>query len=166
MCGMVINDARKQAAKRLGEQIRAERKRLGKTQQWVSEQAGVRRETIVQLEAGENVGMYVVTAAVTALGMQLGLGDRAAGAEPMRRSEALQLSRTYDWSSPDMPDDVLIRKVLAGECFEDVTRVVLHYGFDRVAGLFEKSRADDPIHRRIVARMLSNIQAGLQRAAA
>jgi transcriptional regulator with XRE-family HTH domain len=54
-----------------GEQFRAERRALKRTQAWVAEHAGVRRETITQLERGENVGLHVIMRALGALGKGL-----------------------------------------------------------------------------------------------
>jgi DNA-binding XRE family transcriptional regulator len=54
-----------------GEQFRAERRALKRTQAWVAEHAGVRRETIVQLERGENVGLHTVMRALGTLGKGL-----------------------------------------------------------------------------------------------
>lgn len=54
-----------------GSQFRAERRALKRTQQWVAEHANVRRETIVQLERGDNVGLHVIMRALGALGKEL-----------------------------------------------------------------------------------------------
>ncbi|MEA3121260.1 MAG: HTH-type transcriptional regulator / antitoxin HipB [Paraburkholderia sp.] len=51
-----------------GRMFRAERMALKRTQAWVAENANVRRETIVQLERGENVVLHVIMRALGALG--------------------------------------------------------------------------------------------------
>jgi transcriptional regulator with XRE-family HTH domain len=51
--------------------FRAERMALKRTQAWVAENANVRRETIVQLERGENVGLHVIMRALGTLGKGL-----------------------------------------------------------------------------------------------
>lgn len=54
-----------------GQQFKAERLALKRTQGWVAENAHVRRETIVQLERGENVGLHIVMRALGVLGKGL-----------------------------------------------------------------------------------------------
>jgi len=44
----------------LGKLLRAERKALGMTQSAMAKAAGLRRETIIRLEAGENVDMITI----------------------------------------------------------------------------------------------------------
>lgn len=56
-----------------GAAFRRERKAQGRTQQWVANKAGVTRFTITQLEAGQNVGLHHVLAALTALGKGLSI---------------------------------------------------------------------------------------------
>lgn len=75
-----------------GRSFRESRKSLGKTQQWVADLAGVRRETIVQLEAGENVGMHVAMAALAALGKGLEIKSEVM-AMTSRDVESMLLSR-------------------------------------------------------------------------
>lgn len=82
-----------------------------------------------------------------------------------RLSKTLGLSRIYDWSSVSISEDALILKVLAGECFEDLTKVAVQFGLDRVATLFQNSKLNNPIHRQIVERMLGNIKIGVEHAA-
>ena len=57
----------------LGAAFRRERKAQGRTQQWVADKAGVARFTITQLESGQNVGIYHVLSALTALGKGLSI---------------------------------------------------------------------------------------------
>ncbi|VVE00063.1 hypothetical protein PTE30175_02007 [Pandoraea terrae] len=54
-----------------GEAFRNERRKLKKSQAWVAEQAGIRRETVVQLEQGQNVGLHVIMRALGAIGKGL-----------------------------------------------------------------------------------------------
>jgi HTH-type transcriptional regulator/antitoxin HipB len=62
-------------AKDLGTLIRAERKARGRTQGWVAERVGCRRQTIADLEAGRNVALNVVMGALAALGKGLAVVD-------------------------------------------------------------------------------------------
>jgi HTH-type transcriptional regulator/antitoxin HipB len=62
-------------AKELGKHIRAERKARGRTQAWVAERVGVRRQTIADLEAGRNVALNVLMGTLAALGKGLAVVD-------------------------------------------------------------------------------------------
>lgn len=59
----------------LGQLLRAERRALGLTQQAVADAAGYRRQTIVDLEAGRNVSLQMLFAALGALGKGMRLVD-------------------------------------------------------------------------------------------
>ena len=62
-------------AKELGGRVRAEREARGRSQSWVAERVGVRRQTIADLEAGRNVALNVLMGAVAALGKGLAIMD-------------------------------------------------------------------------------------------
>jgi len=62
-------------AQDLGRAFRAERKAQGKSQAAIAAQIGTKRQTIVALEAGRNVGLYTVFAALAALGKGLLIAD-------------------------------------------------------------------------------------------
>jgi transcriptional regulator with XRE-family HTH domain len=68
-------------AKELGERVRAEREARGRSQSWVAERVGVRRQTIADLEAGRNVALNVLMGAVAALGKGLAIVDARADLE-------------------------------------------------------------------------------------
>ena len=68
-------------AKELGERVRAERAARGRSQSWVAERVGVRRQTIADLEAGRNVALNVLMGAVAALGKGLAIVDARADLE-------------------------------------------------------------------------------------
>lgn len=63
------------SATELGAAVRAERLALRKTLQWVADRVGCRRQTIADLEAGKNVGIYTVFAALAALDKGLRIVD-------------------------------------------------------------------------------------------
>ena len=65
-------------AKDLGERVRAEREARGRSQSWVAERVGVRRQTIADLEAGRNVALNVLLGTVAALGKGLAIVDARA----------------------------------------------------------------------------------------
>jgi transcriptional regulator with XRE-family HTH domain len=68
-------------AKELGERVRAEREARGRSQSWVAERVGVRRQTIADLEAGRNVALNVLVGTVAALGKGLAIVDARADLE-------------------------------------------------------------------------------------
>lgn len=59
----------------LGQALRSERRALGLTQQAVADVTGHRRQTIVDLEAGRNVSLQTLFAALGALGKGVRLMD-------------------------------------------------------------------------------------------
>jgi transcriptional regulator with XRE-family HTH domain len=63
------------SAKQLGFLVRAERKARGRSQQWVAERVGCRRQTIADLEAGRNVALNILMGALAALGKGLAIVD-------------------------------------------------------------------------------------------
>lgn len=75
----------------LGQSLRSERRALGLTQQAMADATGYRRQTIVDLEAGRNVSVQTLFAALGALGKGVRLVDA--------RPELDQLSNLLD--APD-----------------------------------------------------------------
>jgi transcriptional regulator with XRE-family HTH domain len=59
----------------LGTRIRAERKAQGRSQAWIADQVGCRRQTILDLEAGRNVELNILFGALAALGKGLAVVD-------------------------------------------------------------------------------------------
>jgi HTH-type transcriptional regulator / antitoxin HipB len=59
----------------LGSLVRAERKARGRSQAWVAERVGCRRQTIADLEAGRNVALNILMGALAALGKGLAIVD-------------------------------------------------------------------------------------------
>ena len=59
----------------LGALVRAERKARGRTQAWIAERTGYRRQTIADLEAGRNVELKVLLSTLGALGKALAVTD-------------------------------------------------------------------------------------------
>ena len=78
-----------------------------------------------------------------------------------RKSVKIGLSGGYDWSNPNMRDDVLIGKVLEKHRFEDVARLCFYYGVPKVKRVF-KRHAFEPMTTASVTRMLRNISKGLR----
>jgi hypothetical protein len=82
-------------------------------------------------------------------------------ANAARKSVKIGLSGAYDWSNPNIRDDVLISKVLEKHKFEDVARLCFYYGVPKVKRVF-KRRTFEPMASASVTRMLSNISKGLR----
>lgn len=59
----------------LGATFRANRKALGRSQQWMADKVGSRRQTIVELERGGNVGIHTLMACLLVLGKGLIIVD-------------------------------------------------------------------------------------------
>ena len=78
-----------------------------------------------------------------------------------RKSVKLGLSGAYDWSNPNMRDDVLIGKVLEKHKFEDVARLCFFYGVPKVKRVFKRCEFGQ-MTRACVTRMLGNISKGLR----
>jgi HTH-type transcriptional regulator/antitoxin HipB len=68
----------------LGLLIRAERKARGRSQQWVAQRVGCRRQTIADLEAGRNVALNVLMGALAALGKGLAIVDARVELEQLK----------------------------------------------------------------------------------
>lgn len=64
------------SAKELGKAIRAERKALGRTQQWVADQCQIRVATVSDVENGKNATVFTVMTVLNALGKGLKIVDR------------------------------------------------------------------------------------------
>lgn len=62
-------------AHELGLQLRDERKALGRTQSWVAERVGCRRQTVADLEAGRNVATHILMRTLASLGKGLSIVD-------------------------------------------------------------------------------------------
>ena len=71
-------------AKELGSLVRAERKARGRTQEWVAERVGCRRQTIADLERGRNVALNILMGTLTALGKGLAIVDARVDVERLR----------------------------------------------------------------------------------
>ena len=59
----------------LGAAFKADRRALNRSQQWVADRVGCRRQTIADLEAGKNVEVYTLLAALAALDKGLAIID-------------------------------------------------------------------------------------------
>lgn len=72
-------------ARDLGRAFKAERRALGKTQQDIADRTHYRRQTIVDLEAGRNVSLHTLFAALAALGKGLVIVDTRLDLDQLQR---------------------------------------------------------------------------------
>lgn len=71
-------------ASELGQRLRAERKALGLTQQQLAVRVGVARQTVIDMEHGSNVSLYIVMGVLAALGKVLKVTDPRANVDDVR----------------------------------------------------------------------------------
>lgn len=67
-----------------GKRIRKTRKSLGKSQSWLAERAGCRRQTIVDLENGRNTTLATVFTVLRAMGKRLAIVDEMPAMEELQ----------------------------------------------------------------------------------
>jgi HTH-type transcriptional regulator / antitoxin HipB len=68
-------DSRDYTAGDLGRTLRAERRAQGLTQEALASRAQITRQTVIDLEKGKNVSVYVLMAVLAALGKALQVTD-------------------------------------------------------------------------------------------
>ncbi|MCL2297729.1 MAG: helix-turn-helix domain-containing protein [Proteobacteria bacterium] len=68
----------------LGRHIRETRKKLGKSQSWVAERAGCRRQTITDLENGKNTSLATLFAVLRAMGKRVAVVDARPALEELQ----------------------------------------------------------------------------------
>lgn len=166
----------------VAETLRRVRKARHWSQAEIAQAAGVSRVTVARMEtqATSDMSLQVVMKLLESAGYELKIEPKSkARAEKQaksQRSEAvrrylaqthspsgaspLKLEFAYNWSNPNMPDDVLIRKVLEKGRFHDLAVICKQYGLARVRGLAEDRLASSPS----LQRSLANIEHGFARA--
>ncbi len=76
---------RAQDGQTFGKLMRAERKKLGKTQDQVAKEIGTRRQTVADLESGKNVGSHIIFAVLAANGMMLSISNARPDLDTIRQ---------------------------------------------------------------------------------
>lgn len=76
-------------------------------------------------------------------------------------SKQLGLSRPYDWSNKNVPENTFALLVLQGCYIPDIARTVSHLGVDVMHKNLE--RIDDALTRKIASRQLANTLSALER---
>lgn len=70
----------------LGRAFRKERKAMGKTQSQIAKDASLRRETVIRIEAGENIDVLTILKAISALGKGLSITTSRPSYEDIERT--------------------------------------------------------------------------------
>jgi len=156
----------------IGRFLRAQRKRRGLNQQDLARRTGVRRQTIADLENGKNAGSHLLYAVMKELGVRFTLEPDAAPEREARRPDSRRTSAPvrgvahdfdfpYDWpNTGNMPDEILISKVVRGQRFTDIARLCRKYGIDEIEKHLE-SRSYDDIRTKL-NNVMSNIRLALE----
>lgn len=144
----------------IGRGVKEARLLGGVSQADLAARAGVSRATINALENGsiKEIGVNRLSRIVS-VAESLPPPTKEPGAVSFSsgKSDALNLSFPYDWSNPNIADDVLISKVIERGLFEDIVRVAAKYGMKKVRAAADSFAADNPFAASGVHRMLSNI---------
>jgi transcriptional regulator with XRE-family HTH domain len=140
----------------VGNILREKRKSQGLTQDELAKLMGVRRQTLADLELGKNVGSHLLFSVMTYLGLGFDLLAQSSHQKNVNQhpksvrevAETDQLSDKfdfpYDWSNPgQLPDDVLIMKVLKRLHFEDIVRLCKRFGVERIDQEIKSDFYDD-----------------------
>jgi len=144
--------------KALGIQIKQLRMQAGISQVALARLTDVSRATINGIENGT-----IKEIGVNRLNRVLAVSRGLFKSSPIpsrldRKSISLDLSFPYDWSNSEMPDALLIDKVVARGLFEDMAKVAIRFGIvplrQSVNSFVEKHRAAAPS----LNRMLANIE--------
>ena len=155
----------------IGQFLRSKRKEKGLNQQGLARRIGVRRQTIADLENGKNVGSHLLYCVIKEFNLHFTLESKAAlESEPKRlnnhrtpepsQSVTMDFDFPYDWSNMgNMPDKILISKVLRGQRFMDIARLCKKYGIDHIEKQLELRSYDDI--RPKLNNILGNIRLAL-----
>jgi len=77
-------------------------------------------------------------------------------ARKVKLSEKLKLTFPYDWSNPDIDEDVFIINVLNRCYLQDIVKCVKYFGFERVKGNYVELTND--VSKQIALRQINNIE--------
>ena len=143
----------------IGHGVKVARTLGGLSQADLAIRAGVSRATINALENGalKEIGVNRLSRIVRVAESLPPASSVRVSTTALGKSDALHLSFPYDWSNPDIPDDVLISKVIQRGIFEDIVRVSAKYGIQKVRAMADSFATDHPFAASGLHRMLSNI---------
>lgn len=144
----------------IGRGVKQARLLGGVSQAGLAARAGVSRATINALENGsiKEIGVNRLSRIVSvAESLPPATPEAGAVACSGGKPDVLNLSFPYDWSNPNIADDVLIAKVIERGLFEDIVRVAAWYGMKKVRAAADSFAADNPLAASGLHRMLGNI---------
>jgi DNA-binding XRE family transcriptional regulator len=141
-----------------GQHVKEARLQAGISQAELAKLAHVSRATINTLENGaiKEIGVNRLARIITAVKGKNAKSASHAEVE-FSQSHAMQLSFPYDWSNPDLADEVLIYKVIERGLFEDIVRVCLKFGLNKVSEIAASFITTHPLAAASTHRMLHNI---------
>lgn len=148
-------------AQALGAAARVRREALDLSLRDLAPAAGAGIRFLSEFERGKPTAeIGKILAALHAIGLDLAVVERAQAEEAAAGgySRLLATEFPYDWSNRRMEAASFIRAVLRAHRFNDVLKVVGHFGLDRVGQ--EAAALDDPALVDKVADMLARIQRG------
>lgn len=147
----------------LGALSRSSRNKRGKGLKVAAPEAGVGVRFLSEFERGKpTVELGKAMKVLQAAGLELAIVQRPeqpteAGASCYSR--LLGTDFPYDWSNSNMDPNLFIRKVLLGLRFNDLLRIVSHFGMKQVAG--ELPAIEDRRTAIKAITLLSRIQQGM-----
>jgi len=152
-----------QTTEKLGQLVRCRREAMGMSLRTAAPLAGVGVRFLSEFERGKpTVELGKVMRTLQMAGLDLAVVEHADNNPPEDRTKAYsQLLKTefpYDWSNRRMDDSIFILKVLEMSRFNDLLKVVGHFGFERVSR--ELPHLKNRVQTNKVISMLSRIQKG------
>ncbi|PTD97475.1 hypothetical protein C8261_04840 [Pseudothauera lacus] len=151
-----------QTAAQLGAIARTHREARGLGLRQAAPLGGVGVRFLSEFERGkETAELGKVLAALNGLGLDLAVMPREdrPQAPASGLSQRLGMAFPYDWSNSRMDEATFIRLVLGARRFDDVLKLVGHFGIDRVSR--EVPQLDDQQTIARAAEMLARIYQGM-----
>ncbi len=146
----------------LGFVARAKRESLGLGLREAAPAAGVGTRFLSEFERGKPTAeIGKVLAALHAIGLDLAVvpSTQTEVSNETPYSQRLKTEFPYDWSNSRMSSALFIRKVLQAHRFNDMLKVVGHFGFDQVSR--ELATLGDPAKIEKAADILARIYKGM-----
>ena len=159
-----------QSPEELGQMVRAQRKKTGSSLRDTSASSRLGVRFLSEFERGKPTAeIGKVMEALHAAGLDLAVVPRT----PLptsnkqtigldRLSQKLNLEFPYDWSNSQLNESTFIQHVLRKSRFNDVLRIVNHFGLSRVES--EAALFVDTPQGTFITKLLNHIRIGIERA--
>lgn len=154
------------ATTELGDLARSAREALGLGLREAAPRAGVGPRFLSEFERGKpTAALGKVMDALHAVGLDLAVvrypsaSDATSGDQNARLSERIGTEFPYDWSNSKIDESSFIRKVLYAHRFNDVLKIVRHFGFGRISSELPYLE-DEAVTARVIS-MLTRIHKGM-----